>query len=483
MLRKLAAVCVIWILLCVLCTGAALAEGELSGGCGSLTWALTPTGDVLPYGENLPTYDLTVSGRGAVPDYRNANEAPWFAAVQNKQQIASITLADGVTDVGDNAFWGCSGATEIVLPGSLRTIGDYAFWSSRGGKDLVIPHGVTRIGNSAFGLCGMESVSLPGTLTELEERAFFRCNGLKKVNLPGSLKVLNRSVFQDCRALESISFSQGLETVANDAFRGCTSLRSLSLPRGMKVIMDRAFSETGLTRVVMPDDIWMIATDAFTHCTLIFTGTEATAIVPHDTNPAVGLVVYYPRNARNLDAVMQRVQGQDITFHTYAPGQLPASGGWEQRDGLWYYLDDAGDPVKGWQQIDGTWYYFDTAGVMQTGWLQLDGLWYYFDASGAMRTGWLQNGGWYYLDPSGAMRTGWLQDGGTWYFLESSGRMKTGWALIAGEWYYFSCGGAMQTGWLLSGGQWYYLMADGSMQTDGVVDGWIIGADGVATPG
>ena len=59
--------------------------------------------------------------------------------------------------------------------------------------------------------------------------------------------------------------------------------------------------------------------------------------------------------------------------------------------------------------------------------------------------------------------------------------MQTGWVQPSpGSWYYLREDGLMKTGWLLDGERWYYLREDGTMAVDTTVDGWQIGADGVA---
>lgn len=185
-------------------------------------------------------------------------------------------------------------------------------------------------------------------------------------------------------------------------------------------------------------------------------------------------------------------------WYYYANGV--AQTGWVYTGGQWYYLDSNGLMKTGWVLDKGTWYYLESSGAMKTGWLLNKGKWYFLQNSGAMKTGWLANGGkWYFLDNSGAMKTGWALDKGTWYYLENSGAMKTGWVLDKGAWYYLENSGAMATGWANVSGQryylkgdgamatgwlqldnkWYYLNPSGSMAKNTVVNGYIIGEDGV----
>lgn len=128
----------------------------------------------------------------------------------------------------------------------------------------------------------------------------------------------------------------------------------------------------------------------------------------------------------------------------YNPGIREYS--WKQE---WHLYDEAtGDELTGWQNVDGIWYYMSHSGAMQTGWQFINGCWYYMDGSGAMQKGWqLIGGSWYYLQEQnegeykeGEMRTGWFYDSTyqSWFLLASSGRMLTGWQLLGDKWYYLS---------------------------------------------
>ena len=79
------------------------------------------------------------------------------------------------------------------------------------------------------------------------------------------------------------------------------------------------------------------------------------------------------------------------------------------------------------------------------------------------------------------MQTGWIQPTlGNWYYLNTYGYMERSWILVDGRWYYMDDSGRMQTGWLMYNGNWYFLHSDGAMAVGTVIDGWAIGADGIA---
>lgn len=176
---------------------------------------------------------------------------------------------------------------------------------------------------------------------------------------------------------------------------------------------------------------------------------------------------------------------QDFDWEDYEKEEKrssgPGDGGSIKGDS--YVMPDGSRASNTWKMVSGKWYYFDGNGSRVKGWLSYGGKWYYLDQNGAMCTGWvdINNGSWFYLGSEGDMLTGWIQpDPGSWYYLNSSGYMERGWVNVGGKWYYMDQSGRMQTGWLNDNGRWYYLGTDGSMTVNTSVEGWNIGADGIA---
>ena len=107
-----------------------------SGTCGdNVTWALDDAGT------------LTISGSGPMEDYYY-NNCPWVSTLWK-----SVVIEQGITAIGDYAFYNCSNLTEITIADSVTSIGDFAFYGCSSLTELRIPVSVNHIGSNAFDSC------------------------------------------------------------------------------------------------------------------------------------------------------------------------------------------------------------------------------------------------------------------------------------------------------------------------------------------
>ena len=120
---------------------------------------------------------------------------PYVARLDNEQYTSNDEL-------GDYAFYGCSGLTSLTLPSSVTSIGSYAFYGCSGLASLTLPSSVTSIGWYAFEDCsGLTSLTLPSSVTSIGSYAFYGCSGLTSiyVYLEKTPK-LGKDIFKECDA-------------------------------------------------------------------------------------------------------------------------------------------------------------------------------------------------------------------------------------------------------------------------------------------
>ena len=129
-------------------------------------------------------YSLVISGTGNMKDW-NYNGAPWYSSYSDK--ITSVTIENGVTNIGSNAFRYCSTLTSVVIPDSVTSIGGWAFAYCYDLTSVVIPEGVTSIAYYAFQSCSsLTSIVISKGVTSIGYNAFYNCSSLSKVYYGGT---------------------------------------------------------------------------------------------------------------------------------------------------------------------------------------------------------------------------------------------------------------------------------------------------------
>lgn len=118
-----------------------------------------------------------------------------------QSHLTSLTIEEGLTEMGIRAFYGFSSLKNVKLPSSLEKIGKQAFGASAL-TDIVIPENVKYIDEEAFSNSrALESVMLPEGIEAIKSRAFYGCIYLGAIRLPHSLKELGEGVFEGCNRL------------------------------------------------------------------------------------------------------------------------------------------------------------------------------------------------------------------------------------------------------------------------------------------
>ena len=121
-------------------------------------------------------------------------------------EIRKATVKYGITSIGESAFLGCRGMTELTLPNSVTSIGGNAFEGCSGLTELILPNSVTSIGNAAFfGCSSLTELILPNNVTSIGDSAFEGCSGLTELTLPDSVASIGDGAFICCSDLSKIT--------------------------------------------------------------------------------------------------------------------------------------------------------------------------------------------------------------------------------------------------------------------------------------
>ena len=201
-------------------------------------------------GENL-TWEfadgiLTISGTGDMYDYSSADPAPWS---EYNDIIASITISDGVTSIGDNAFHSCCAESIDLQCTSLVSIGKNAFSRCTMLTSIFIPESVQSIGSEAFSLCeGLSMVELPPTLTKIPDGIFTDCKQLSSVDIPDTVTEIGANAFSKCTEFSLTGLPAGIKSIGAAAFANCGNIESLALPGTLESIGEAAFNGTAIDK-------------------------------------------------------------------------------------------------------------------------------------------------------------------------------------------------------------------------------------------
>jgi hypothetical protein len=127
-------------------------------------------------------------------------------------------------------FQDCTSLRNIVIPDSVTFIQWYSFYGS-GLTSITIPNSVTNIEQAAFGRCAsLTDVFIPNSVIYLAEDVFYRCTSLKSITIPNGVTRLLDSVFAGCTSLTDVTLPDHLIGFGESVFAGCTSLTSITIP-------------------------------------------------------------------------------------------------------------------------------------------------------------------------------------------------------------------------------------------------------------
>ena len=183
-----------------------LSAGQLSGTCGdNLTWTFT-TADCT----------LTISGTGNMYDYYSGSQ-PWY---NFSQGIKNISLPDGMTNIGNWAFEGCSALTQVTIPDGVTSIGESAYLDCSALTQVNIPDGVESIGEYAFSRCSaLTQVTIGNSVESIGNYAFYECSALTQVTIGNSVTSIGNWAFSNCSALAEMTVLATVPpTVESSAF-------------------------------------------------------------------------------------------------------------------------------------------------------------------------------------------------------------------------------------------------------------------------
>jgi len=139
-------------------------------------------------------------------------------------QVDNYIIGEGVTSIGEWAFYKTTKMSSVIIPSSVTTIGKGAFAWCYGLTSVVIPSSVTSIEYGTFDRCtSLSSVTIPNSVTSIGEWSF-RETRLESLTIPNSVTSIGSSAFYDCYNLHSVIIGNAVTYIGSSAFSGCSRL-------------------------------------------------------------------------------------------------------------------------------------------------------------------------------------------------------------------------------------------------------------------
>ena len=158
----------------------------------------------------------------------------------------------GLTEIGYNAFEGCSKLTDITIPENVITIGSDAFRETNL-NFIDIPKSVTYIGPYAFSFCS----NLISIKVDIENTVYDSRNDCNAI-----INTKTNTLEQSCT---NTTIPNSVTVIGNGAFGGC-NITSINIPSSVTTIKDWAFSASNLTSIDIPNSVTTIRPWAFAYC-------------------------------------------------------------------------------------------------------------------------------------------------------------------------------------------------------------------------
>ncbi|MCQ2455427.1 MAG: leucine-rich repeat protein [Clostridia bacterium] len=308
---------------------------------------------------NIEKLTLT-KGTGTMQNYAY-NKTPWY---DSRSNFSALVLSDGITNISDMAFFGCSNLEYITFPINSYTVGSRAFEGTKWIKnqasadglyivdgilldaptasgDVIIPNGVTEIADYAlYGYGNITSVIIPDSVVKIGDYAFGQ--SIKKLTIPCSFNNYTEKAFEKCtgltelvmtkgtgtmpsfsathlytpwyysaNTLKNIILEDGITNIGRSVFSGLTKLTDISIPNTVISIENSAFSgDSSLEKLLLPNSVLNINTGAFNNCTAL----------KELTMPCSAVIAEYTTTFGNCTKI------EKITL-TKGTGTMPSFGG------------------------------------------------------------------------------------------------------------------------------------------------------------
>lgn len=204
------------------------------------------------------------------------------SAFAHSENLREMIIPDNVTSFGANVFTGCKRLAKVVVGTGITKIPSETFYGS-GVKDVTLPEGITEIGEKAFYDCDvLEELTLPQTVTTVGRMAFADDSLLAMINIPDGVDTLDAPFYRTFN-LEDVYLSNGLREIPAHLLAYNTKLHTINVPEQITKIGEGAFYQCEqLPEFPFPATLTTIDDYAFSYCRnldgIVLKGTNITRV-------------------------------------------------------------------------------------------------------------------------------------------------------------------------------------------------------------
>lgn len=200
-------------------------------------------------------------------------------ANDNAVYLNALTRVElgGNVSIGNYAFYGCCGLNSITIPTTVTRINDGAFWNCRNLSHLTVPSSVTLFGSNLFRTCHrLHTISLPKELTTIGSNLSYDTHTFKRIVVPMGLTVTTGNCFYNNLELSEAYLSNTVTALGAGSFQSCSALQKIKMSTGLTNVGQYAFSGcSSLLSVEIPSGVTTIDSYAFSGC-----GSLASVTIP-----------------------------------------------------------------------------------------------------------------------------------------------------------------------------------------------------------
>lgn len=149
----------------------------------------------------------------------------YYLAFHNPRKLIKFEPCPGTSKITQGMIASPITLQKVYLPDGLSEIGDLAFYNCSRLRDVFLPRSVNAIGVSAFENCSsLKSIHTSDSLLTIKDRAFAGCTSLERFFIPEGTKEIGDQSFFQCIRLNKIHIPASCQKIGLDAFGHCPNI-------------------------------------------------------------------------------------------------------------------------------------------------------------------------------------------------------------------------------------------------------------------